>query len=218
MLNLLLRQVVKASMSASTKRQHLHRNATPNPFTGASPYYHRCNYRTFNQSVSGAGKLPTTMPAISTLAKAQLLPRAVAPISPTMTSANFLALDQCKTMKLEPYPSLQLLQPSTSEDVCPAVFGHILENRVVQKLITTEHARQHALMDVGEMLCMVSLGILRTLRKHIPDFSTAPNSKPLTFMDILSERDSSSLSEDIVSDKNKELEDDTVSSFSVGCE
>lgn len=208
MSNLMLRQTLKAAVSVPTRRQHLHHIATAMPTTRAF-----INRRTLHQSIGLAKKLPTTKPAISALAKAQLLHRAIKPISPTTASVNRLALDQWDAAKMKPYPSLQFVQPPTSEDAYPAMFGHILENRVVLNLITTECARQRALMEVGEMLCMVSLSVFGALRKKVADFM-APNFKPTTFMDIMLGGGPPSTpwkDEETVSDKDRKLEENTVS-------
>lgn len=55
-----------------------------------------------------------------------------------------------------------------------ALFGYLFENRCILKLLTTESARHKAVMQVGEMLDAISIGLFRVVSKKLLSFSKTP--------------------------------------------
>lgn len=178
MSTLLLRQTGKAAVLLST-RQPLNQVATLLP-----PSIIYVTHRMLGQQVFVATNSSTPKLPLSALGNDNHLHHAVAQISPIVAAVNILKPDRWGAEKSNVYPSLQSLQPSTSEDACKMTDGGILENRAILDLITTEFARQRALVEVGEMLCMVSLSVFRALRKQLSD----PHSRKWTDKNIVSRK------------------------------
>ena len=149
-----------------------------------------------SQVASDPSDAPT--PLHSTMRRGALKPirshrllRSVAATFLGTTSVSHLALDRLDVMKPRNRPSLQLRQPSTSEDLSVRGLGPVLENRAVLELSTTEAAKHRACVDIAEMLHTASGGVFRTVPKQLPDICVALNSltteyaKPLAFMDTI---------------------------------